>query len=56
MIVQVIFVDKLESMTPCFESIGPAVECHASFPEGVNVEFVEVSLRDQIYSLVGSDS
>lgn len=34
--------EDVEAMDPPFEVIGPAIEWHPSFPEKVNVEFVQV--------------
>ncbi|MBO4831694.1 MAG: diaminopimelate epimerase [Oscillospiraceae bacterium] len=42
----VIFVDDLEK-APLY-SLGPVIEKHESFPEGVNVEFVQVVGRDEL--------
>ena len=42
----VIFADKLKDGLP--ETLGPLIEKHEAFPEGVNVEFVEATGRDQL--------
>ena len=42
----VIFVEEIGDGLP--EKLGPLIEKHEAFPEGVNVEFVEVTGRDQL--------
>lgn len=42
-LMQISFVDDLDSMNPSFDVIGPLVEsCTAYYPERVNAEFVQV--------------
>src|SRR6185503_19264832 len=35
-----------------FQALGPALATHAMFPEGTNVEFVEVEAPDRIQILI----
>ncbi len=42
----VIFVEDMDAVRP--ELTGPVIEKHAAFPEGVNVEFVQVTGEDEL--------
>ena len=41
----IIFVDNLEDIN--INKYGPAIECHESFPEKINVHFVEVKSKNE---------
>ena len=47
---QVVFVEDLDNMSPPFATVGPIFECHPSFPQKINAEFVQVSI-DHVYVL-----
>ena len=38
-------------MSPPFATVGPIFECHPSFPQKINAEFVQVSRVSNIYSM-----
>jgi diaminopimelate epimerase len=44
----VIFVESFATMDPPFNTIGPVVEAHPTFPQKVNAEFVEVISRSHV--------
>jgi len=44
----VMFVENLDTMSPPFATVGPLVEKHATFPQRVNAEFVQVLSRSHL--------
>ena len=38
-------------MSPPFATVGPIFECHPSFPQKINAEFVQVSRVSNIYPM-----